>query len=83
MAKTASDLALLLDVLVEPSTTRIPQGGYIASATGSWGNIRIGVLSPGDWYLKNPPLKYVKEAEEQMVYRTHSGYVRGLLTAHV
>ncbi|OJJ52521.1 hypothetical protein ASPSYDRAFT_164676 [Aspergillus sydowii CBS 593.65] len=76
MAKTASDLALLLDVLVEPSTTRIPQGGYIASATGSWGNIRIGVLSPGDWYLKDPPLKYVKEAEEQMTADIEAAYKR-------
>jgi amidase len=83
MAKTAEDLALLLDILVDPSTTRIPEGGYIASATGSWGTIRVGVLSPGDWYLKDPPLKYVKEAEEQMVLTDPPQQCQGLLTVDV
>ncbi|KAJ5151221.1 uncharacterized protein N7482_010473 [Penicillium canariense] len=74
MTKSVSDLALLLDILVDPSTTEVPDGGYITSATMSWGNIRVGVLDPRDWYLKDPPLQYVKEAEEQMTAEIEAAY---------
>jgi amidase len=75
MTKSSRDLALLLDVLVDSSTTKVPDGGYVSSVTGSWGKIRVGVLKPSDWYLKDPPLKYIKEAEDQMVSPSKSTYV--------
>jgi amidase len=80
MTKCARDLALLLDVLVDPARTNIPEGEYLASVIASWDRIRVGVLKPSDWYLRDPPLKYVKEAEYQMVFvfdRDYYGFKRG------
>lgn len=68
MTKRSRDLASLLDVLVDSAQEALPEGGYINSVTGSWDGIRVGVLKPSELYLKDPPLKYVKEAEDQMVF---------------
>jgi amidase len=67
IAKSALDLANLLDVLVDPSKTNIPEGGYKSAATGSWGDIRIGVLEPEKWLFDTKLVKYEKQASDQMV----------------
>nr|ODN92661.1 hypothetical protein L203_00941 [Cryptococcus depauperatus CBS 7841] len=46
MTKSVLDLANLLDVIIDPSKTIIPEGGYKSVVTGEWGNIRIGILEP-------------------------------------
>lgn len=67
MAKSALDLANLLQILVDPSKTTIPEGGYRSVATGSWGNIRIGILEPEKWLFDTKLVKYEKQATDQMV----------------
>jgi amidase len=44
MAKSALDVANILDVIVEPSMTMIPVGGYRSAVTRKWEGIRIGVV---------------------------------------
>jgi len=67
MTKSVQDLADLLDVLVDPSQTKIPEGGYRSAVTGSWGDIRIGVLDPHKWLLPEKILKEEREATDQMM----------------
>jgi amidase len=67
MAKSALDLADLLDVIADPSKTTIPKGGYKSAVTGKWSDIRIGVLEPGGWLFPTKIVKYEKEVSEQMV----------------
>ena len=67
MTKSVLDLANLLDVLVDPSKTTIPEGGYKSAVTGSWGDIRIGILDPEQWSLPPSYIKYEKQATDQMV----------------
>lgn len=67
MTKSVQDLADLLDVLVDPSQTTVPDGGYRSAVTGSWGDIRIGVLEPEKWLFSHKIVKLEKEANDQMV----------------
>jgi amidase len=67
MAKSTLDLANLLDVLVDPSKTTIPNGGYKGAVTGSWDNIKIGYVEMEKWMLGGSIVKYEKSANDQMV----------------
>ena len=67
MTKTVLDLANLLDILVDPTKTTIPKQGYKSCVTGSWGDIRIGVVEPDKWLFPTAILKYEKQAVDQMV----------------
>lgn len=67
MAKSVRDLADLLDVLVDPSKTTVPKGGYKSAVTGSWGDIRIGIVEPEKWLFPHKIVKYEQEATNQMV----------------
>jgi amidase len=67
MTKSVQDLADLLDVLVDPSQTTVPKGGYRSAVTGSWGDIRIGVLEPEKWMFPHEIVKYEMEANDQML----------------
>ena len=49
MTKSALDLADLLDVIVDPTKTRIPDLGYASALSGSWADLKVGVLDPVDW----------------------------------
>ena len=49
MAKSAYDIAVLLDILVDSSKTSIPPGGYTTALSKSWANIRVGTLDPKVW----------------------------------
>jgi amidase len=44
LARTAKDLAILMDVLVDSSTTKVPEGGYLSKVTGDWQGLKIGTL---------------------------------------
>ena len=67
MTKSVLDLANLLDVIVDPSKTTIPDGGYRSAVTGSWGDIKIGVVDPEKWLFPHKIVKYEKQAMDQMV----------------
>lgn len=49
MAKSPLDVANLLEVIV--GNTFIPPGGYRGSLSGTWKGLRIGVLSPDEWFI--------------------------------
>ncbi|KAI1121267.1 amidase family protein [Nemania abortiva] len=67
MAKSARDIADLLDVVVDSSHTNVPEGGYTTALTGKWDNIRVGVLDAEEWMLGLPYVKPVKQINEQML----------------
>ncbi|KAF5230431.1 hypothetical protein FAUST_9824 [Fusarium austroamericanum] len=67
MAKSVLDMANLLDVLVDPKLATRPEGGYKTAVTGSWGNIRIGVVDAKKWLFPAKVVKYNKEATDQML----------------
>jgi len=53
MAKSAQDLAHLLQVLVDPKQSHhIPPAGYSSALKFSWGNLKIGCLDPHEWYTQ-------------------------------
>ncbi|KAF2971196.1 hypothetical protein GQX73_g2402 [Xylaria multiplex] len=66
IAKSARDIADLLDVIVDSTQTHVPQGSYTAALTGKWDNIRVGVLDAEEWMLGLPIIKPVKEIDEQL-----------------
>ena len=70
MTKTAIDLANLLDIMVDPEKTTIPEGGYASAVTGEWGFTRIGVVNPENWLHGEPEVKRVEAATEQIVRQT-------------
>lgn len=67
MAKSVLDLAIVLDAIVDPSKTTVPEGGYQSAVTGDWGDIRIGFVEPEQWLFPHKIVKYEKEASDQMV----------------
>ena len=67
MTKSVLDLANLLDVLIDPSKTTIPEGGYKGAVTGSWDGIRVGMVEPEEWLFPREIVKYEKDVVEQMV----------------
>ncbi|KAH8822071.1 amidase signature domain-containing protein [Xylogone sp. PMI_703] len=74
MAKSARDVALMLDIMVDPSTTTIPEGGYVSSLTSSWDGLRVGSLEPELWLLPDSIVKPVKSATEQELRETKAAY---------
>jgi amidase len=67
MTKNTRDLADLLDILHDPSKTKVPDGGYAAAVTGKWDSIRIGVLDLERWLHGERAIKPVESAMEQLV----------------
>ncbi|WVO18403.1 hypothetical protein L204_106119 [Cryptococcus depauperatus] len=76
MTKSVLDLVNLLDVIIDPSKTIIPEGGYKSVVTGEWGNIRIGILEPDVWLFPTKIVKYEKEASDQMLRDWKSAYAK-------
>lgn len=67
MTKSVEDLANLTDVLVDPSKTSVPAGGYISAVTAPWEGLKIGALDPEVWTCSEISRKPEPDAEEQMV----------------
>lgn len=62
IAKSAEDIAVLMDVLVDPKrSANVPKGGYVPHLTKSFDGIRIGVLKPSEWHM--PPVVVFPNAE--------------------
>ncbi|KAJ8132894.1 hypothetical protein O1611_g731 [Lasiodiplodia mahajangana] len=74
MTKSVRDLANLLDVLVDPAKTTVPEGGYQSAVTGTWGDIKIGVVEPDKWLWPEHIVKPEKEASDQMLREWKSAY---------
>lgn len=67
LAKSPKDVADLLTVLVDPSKTTIPSGGYASALKENWSDIKNGTLDPEIWTSPPEIIKPVKEAIEQKV----------------
>ncbi|KUJ21855.1 amidase family protein [Mollisia scopiformis] len=74
MTKSVLDLANLLDILVDPSKTTIPEGGYKSAVTGSWDGIRVGWVEPETWLFPHEIVKYEKDVTDQMLRDWRSAY---------
>lgn len=49
MAKSAGDVALLMELLVDREKTQVPDGAYLSAADGEWGNVKIGIVDTESW----------------------------------
>lgn len=67
MAKSAKDIAVMLDAMVDPSTTSIPADGYVSCVNSSWDGLRVGSLDPEPRLLPDSITKPVEGAKEQEV----------------
>ena len=67
MTKSALDLANLLDVIVDPTKTRIPDRGYASVFSASWADLKVGVLDPADWGTSDSWTKPDPGATKQIV----------------
>lgn len=69
MTKSVLDLANLMDILVDPTKTCIPQGGYKTALTATWADLKIGVLNLADWGTSDSGTEPNPGATKQMVRR--------------
>jgi amidase len=65
IAKSPTDLANLLDALVDQSENE--NGSHASALPGNFSEINIGVLSPEDWFFGPDPGTSVPLAKEQIV----------------
>ena len=73
IAKSASDIAILMDALVDPSkSSDIPENGYTPYLTKSFDGICIGVLNPSEWRMPSTVLLPDEGAEAQTVKTLYS-----------
>ena len=66
MAKSASDVALLMEVLVDRERTQIPKGAYLSAADGEWGDVRIGIVDTKAWLGEQGQAEVESEIRAQM-----------------
>jgi amidase len=74
MTKSAKDIAVMLDAMVDPSTTSVPAGGYVSCINSSWDGLRVGSLDPEPWLLPDSIVKPVEGAKEQEIRETKDAY---------
>jgi amidase len=67
LAKSVKDVADLLTLLVDPTKTKVPNGGYVSMLGGEWKDIKVGTLDPEFWNMPDFVIKHVEEATTQMV----------------
>jgi amidase len=67
MTKSTRDVAIMLDVMVDPSKTKLPAGGYISCRSSDWGGLRIGAVDVEQWLLSSFVVKSVESATQQEV----------------
>lgn len=65
--KSAKDVADLLTVLVDPSKTNVPPGGYAAALGATWKDIKVGTLDSNIWTPNPEFVKYVEEVADEIV----------------
>ena len=67
MTKSVEDLTNLMDILVDPSKTDVPAGGYMSAVTAAWKGLKIGALDPDKWTFAEFARKSEPAAEKQIV----------------
>ncbi|TVY19404.1 putative amidase [Lachnellula arida] len=66
LTKSPRDAADLLTILVDPTKTQVPDGGYASALPGGWKDIKVGTLDPEFWAMPHSAIKYVEDATAQM-----------------
>lgn len=51
MAKSATDIAMVLDAMIDVGAPHRPNGGYASKATASWRGLRLGAVDAANWRL--------------------------------
>lgn len=67
MTKSVLDLANLMDIIVDPAKTNIPESGFASAITNTWADLRVGVLDPAEWNYPDFVVKPYEGATKQMV----------------
>ena len=67
MAKTAYDVALLLDVMIDKETNYPGSTRFVDVLVDSWKDLSVATLDPEEWKFPVGWLRPVKEATEQIV----------------
>jgi hypothetical protein len=67
LAKCTKDVAIMLDVMVDPSKAEIPPLGYISSFSSDWKGLKIGAVDVEPWLLSSFLVKPVESATRQEV----------------
>jgi len=67
LGKSPKDVADILTVLVDPSKTKVPDGGYASALEGNWKDIKVATLDPEFWCSNSYVIKPVEEATKQIV----------------
>ncbi|ATY64985.1 glutamyl-tRNA(gln) amidotransferase subunit [Cordyceps militaris] len=77
IARSARDIAILMDVLVDRTqTTNISNGTYMSHLTETFDGIRIGVLEPKEWHMPTVAVTPNTEVDEQQDADVAAAYER-------
>lgn len=66
MAKSAADVALVMDVLVDREKTRVADGAYLRAADGAWGEVKVGMVDIEAWLGERGQSEVEKKIRAQM-----------------
>ncbi|KUJ15904.1 amidase signature enzyme [Mollisia scopiformis] len=67
LAKSPRDVAIMLDAIVDPSTTTIPQGGYVSQLSSELEGLKVGAVDVEPWLLSSFLIKPVESATRQEI----------------
>ncbi|KAL8823961.1 MAG: hypothetical protein Q9191_005407 [Dirinaria sp. TL-2023a] len=76
LGKTAEDIAMLLDILVDHWKTNVPDGSYASAMTTTWSGLKVGTLDPENWQLPGWFVKPVPNATKQILDDTRAAYAK-------
>jgi amidase len=68
MTKSTRDVAIMLDVMVDPSKASIPAEGYVSCLSTEWKGLKIGSVNVESWLLSSLVVKPVESATKQEVF---------------
>ena len=67
MTKTAADLALLMDVLVDADAPGRPEDGYVSALGKEWDGIRVAAVEAERWHLSDTQVHPEESVKTQTV----------------
>jgi amidase len=69
MTKNNKNVATMLDVIVDPSKSKIPASGYISCLSSDWDGLIIGAVGVESWLLSSFVVKPVESLTQQVCIR--------------
>ncbi|RDW76971.1 amidase signature (AS) enzyme-5 [Coleophoma cylindrospora] len=74
LAKSTRDVAIMLDAMVDPSTTTIPEKGYSSYLSTRWKGLKVGAVDVEPWLLSSFLVKPVESATRQEIDDIKNAY---------